>query len=327
MFRNPWETVASRLRRVVITVAASATVALTWSTGPHAQAGCTIAWDGGGGSALWSNRFNWSLERLPVSTDNVCINNTNVVLADFGFHRVRTLTTAGGLTIGSNTFLDILLGGEIGAFLTIQGATITNTGTLTVKGLLTNNNGALNGNGTTEATGEIARTETSSTLEPDSQQLCGCDAHRGIARIRMPGGTFNNRADGTVKLADGVGSDGLGSGTFNNFGTVVKEGNISDFSETAFGLTVNNAGAIISRKGMVRFTAAFTQTTGATSLEGGSMRSTNPLMNFQGGTLTGFGKLTANVQVSGTAIVAPGVNGRDCWRSSAPTRKATPAQH
>ena len=131
----------------------------------------------------------------------------------------------------------------------------------------------------------------------------------GIARIRMPGGTFNNRADGTVKLADGVGFDGLGSGTFNNFGTVVKEGNISDFSETAFGLTVNNAGAIISRKGIVRFTAAFTQTTGATSLEGGSMRSTNPLMNFQGGTLTGFGKLTANVQVSGTAIVAPGVNG------------------
>ena len=33
---------------------------------------CTIAWDGGEGTDLWSDAANWSPDRLPQPVDDVC---------------------------------------------------------------------------------------------------------------------------------------------------------------------------------------------------------------------------------------------------------------
>jgi hypothetical protein len=279
---------------------------------PGTALACTILWDGGAGNAFWQTALNWDLNRLPNSTDDVCINATNVVLSNFQVHRIKSLTTAGGLTIvGSSTFLEVIAGGNIGGFLTLSGGQMVNTGVLTVNGLLTSANGALNGSGTTDAKGGIVADGNLVDFWNQTVNNFGvATLSTSVTRIRMPAGVFNNKAGATVNLLDGTGFDslGVGSTTFNNSGTVVKQGN-SDFSGTTFGLRVNNTGTITVVKGIVSFNGPFTQTAGATNLTGGAIQSFVPAMTFNGGALTGIGKLTANVLVSGDTQVAPGVNG------------------
>ncbi len=73
-----------------------------------------------------------------------------------------------------------------------------------------------------------------------------------------------------------------------------------------FGNAFNNTGTVQGLSGTLAFTGSYTQTAGATRLNGGAI-SSSQTMNIQGGTLDGVGTLTGNVNNSGGTL-SPGLS-------------------
>src|SRR5262245_61761373 len=60
-----------------------------------------VFWDGGGDGTNWTNRFNWSGDQLPGSTDDVEIevaSNPQIVLSS-GSHSIHSLHSAEAFSI------------------------------------------------------------------------------------------------------------------------------------------------------------------------------------------------------------------------------------
>jgi hypothetical protein len=281
---------------------------IAWPQHVLAQ-GCTISWDGGGGSVFWQNRFNWNPDRLPMSTDVACIGVPTVTLSGFGdFNRVNKLISTGALTV-SGSILQLDTGGSLGGHLTIvSSGQVDNRGPLSVGGTLTINGSSLNGaGGTTSVTNGITFQgfvdAFGQTLNNSGTATFGA----GFSRVRMPGGTFNNLPGATFEAADGVGFDSLGgAATFNNQGTVLKTGP-SSVSETVFGgVRFNNTGTLDIRQGRLRFTNVWSQTQGSTLLAAGTtLESSNPV-EVSGGVLSGTGSIKGNLVVTNGSTILPG---------------------
>ena len=124
------------------------------------------------------------------------------------------------------------------------------------------------------------------------------------------GATINNLPGATFVFEDGAFSSTASVGgvaTLNNAGRVVKAGS----SGTAtWGVGFTNTGTVETQSGILRFTGGFTQTAGATILNGGNLTSTTTL-DIQGGSLSGAGTVTANVanagQVHPAGAGSPGI--------------------
>jgi len=113
------------------------------------------------------------------------------------------------------------------------------------------------------------------------------------------GAVFNNLASGIfdIQVNTSFLGDILGATrtAFNNVGTVIK----STSTGTIFlDVTFNNSGSVQAQSGTLSFTSGFTQTAGATILNGGTLSSSTTL-NIQGGSVSGVGNITANVVSSG----------------------------
>jgi hypothetical protein len=86
--------------------------------------------------------------------------------------------------------------------------------------------------------------------------------------------------------------------TINNAGTFRKS---AGTGTSTFEAIFNNTGTVEVQTGTLSFTAAYTQTAGATLLNGGNLTSTQTL-NIQGGILGGAGTVTANVNNAGGQV-------------------------
>jgi hypothetical protein len=277
-----------------------------------AAQGCTINWVGASPGS-WQSRFNWSPQRVPQGSDNVCIGSADVTLSDFfNSHTINSLTSDGSLTVsGSGVFMRIIAGASIRGNLTIQSGTLEVNGPATIDGHVTINNGFLNGRGPTNVNDGMTLTNL---VDLNGQTI----NHRGVAtmtssitRIRMWGGAvFNNLAGATFNAADGLGFDvGDPSSAFNNDGAFVKAA--TAMSATGFGgVQFNNRGTLDIQRGSLTFFSGFTQLGGTTILNGTTITMTSQPLTIRGGTLTGSGTISGSVLLAGTGVVSPGGPGQ-----------------
>ena len=71
---------------------------LVFPTLAHA---CSISWTGGAGDGQWTTAANWDLNRVPNTSDDVCIiSGMNVTLSGFGA-TINSLTNAGTLFLAT----------------------------------------------------------------------------------------------------------------------------------------------------------------------------------------------------------------------------------
>jgi hypothetical protein len=109
-------------------------------------------------------------------------------------------------------------------------------------------------------------------------------------------GTWDSQIDSNIQNPFG------GTVAFNNSGTFKKT---VDNGITSVLIPFNNSGSVQSLIGTLSFTAAYVQTAGSTTLNGGALTST-AAMDIQGGILQGFGTVTGPVTNGGQ--VAPGLS-------------------
>jgi hypothetical protein len=115
--------------------------------------------------------------------------------------------------------------------------------------------------------------------------------------------TFNNLNGATFQIRTGA---DMGSGTFNNMGTVTKELGSGD-GITLISSSIFNTGTMEILSGTLQAQGVYEQTAGKTRLNGGSLQS-NQTLQINGGILEGMGTITGNVSVRGTGAVGPGLS-------------------
>ncbi len=93
-----------------------------------------------------------------------------------------------------------------------------------------------------------------------------------------------------------------GNPRFENAGRFTKSGGTGT---AVIRVLFNNSGTVEVESGTLHFAAAYTQTAGATILNGGNI-ATTPALQIQGGVLAGDGSISGNVASSGT--VSPGLS-------------------
>ncbi|MDP3286729.1 MAG: hypothetical protein Q8M64_00325, partial [Methyloversatilis sp.] len=229
-----------------------------------------ICWDGGAGTALWTDAANWSGDALPGLNDLVFIalDNGSSVVLNSGSHSIASLTTAAGnslsisagsLTLtgasGSNNDLVSTLAGDL---------TLSGSGTLVTNGRLdatrfTQTGGTFNGAGDLFVSTAFSQTAGSHTG--------GGRTVLGSAVTFAPGSyTFNRdfEVDGALNLTSGTlvvaanrtvtingalnwtsgatitgGTLNLAAGSTSNFNANTNGGHL-----TLSGVTLNNAGTV-----------------------------------------------------------------------------------
>ena len=191
----------------------------------------------------------------------------------------------------------------LNGFNILGGGTIEGSGTIELEGdsdwtsggtLTINNNNGLTNTGTLTISDSLSKT-FSGILNNEGTVIH--DANRAIF---FKDGTINNFSGAIYELRNGVLDFNQGVNNINNQGTFRNVGTGTNIVDVAF----NNAGGTVDvQGGTLNFSRAFNQINGTTKLSGGSINSSNPL-NIQGGLLTGFGNLNADIINSG--ILKPG---------------------
>ncbi len=208
-----------------------------------------------------------------------------------------TIQLASG-TLNTNIPFTVVTFNQSGG--TLQGAT-----TFTTTGLYTWTGGAMAGAGITNANGGMAISGIGKEIRggrtlnnPSTTTYAGSGA-LGVeaGSVINNSGLWDSQSDYQFTFVNGT------RGIFNNLatGTYRKSGGIV---ETAMSIQMKNAGAVEALSGRMIFTngtASFVQTAGSTTLNGGELDFTTP-GDFQGGTLTGAGNITASVTSSGQVI-------------------------
>jgi hypothetical protein len=175
----------------------------------------TNNWTGGAGDNQWTSAGNWSLGRVPISTDSVCVSSSfsasTITISSLASanQAISVLNTAasisysgGPLTVSgaANFYADASIQSGLLTFngfsnmvtLELSGGTLTGAGTLFVGGLLTWSGGAMCSNYSTSANACIAPT----------QPQTATDANGGLAlpagSVALNGRILNNAATATV---------------------------------------------------------------------------------------------------------------------------------
>jgi uncharacterized repeat protein (TIGR01451 family) len=116
------------------------------------------------------------------------------------------------------------------------------------------------------------------------------------------GATIHNTGILDFQSDTGIAQDNGSTGSVNNSGTLRKSAGTG--TSPVSGVLVNNTGTVQALSGTLSFTN-FTQNSGVTMLNGGSLASVSNPLNFYGGTLQGVGTISGNVDnIGGT--VSPG---------------------
>ncbi len=270
-------------------------VLLTWG-GIAAVGG---SYEVSGSTTMSGNTLSFSPEStlvslgqtLTVSGGNANFNNDEPI-------SVSTFNLDGG-TASFNTGQPV----NVGAF-NQTGGFLSGTNTLAVSGPGVWSGGTMQGGGRTHTDGGLSITgyvvlrdwSGSRTL-----QTSQTTSFSGAARVVMSGtsaiinqGTFDALADGPIEYFSGT-PVFTNNGTFNKLGP----------GTLPFSVACANTGRFDVQAGLLQFSRAFTQTAGATVLNGGNIQSAQPL-DIQGGQLAGVGTITANVTSGGT--VSPGTS-------------------
>ncbi len=81
---------------------------------PAPAQACTNNWTGGAGDGLWTTAGNWSTGKVPVLSDDVCL-DSNAIVTVPGTTAVNSLTNAGSLSLGAGASLNLLSNTTAGA--------------------------------------------------------------------------------------------------------------------------------------------------------------------------------------------------------------------
>jgi len=206
--------------------------------------------------------------------------------------------SSGLLNISTSTALSI-------PSLTQSGGELSGSALISVTGTTSWSGGSMTGSGATSTNGPLSIANGGSiSLNRILNSNVGA-TWTGTGSLFMNGGTLNIAAGTTFDMQnDGfIGYNG-GTTAINNAGTFQKSAGTGTSTDQSVPLT--NTGIVQSLSGTISFIAAYTQTAGATRLNGGAIASAST-MSIQGGTIDGNGTLTANVNNSGGAA-APGLS-------------------
>ena len=222
---------------------------------------CTINWTGGGGggSTSWFTAANWDQNRLPTTSDNVCIPATNpaITVAYDQNQSTQILSlqsqealavSTGELDLSDTTQTSTLSGGLIWSGGTLGGSgNVVVSGPVSWSGGTKIDAGTLTAGGGMTISGAGAKALEGGTVDNPAGQTTVINGTGGI--IVDGGGTFSNegtvddQVDLTFSNASGISSFcGSPNGSFSNSGTFTKSGGAgaTRFCPTAF----NNSGQV-----------------------------------------------------------------------------------
>ncbi|MBP7148602.1 MAG: hypothetical protein KBD01_13765 [Acidobacteria bacterium] len=246
----------------------------------------TINFDNSTFNNSWHTAANWDLDRLPNSTDDVCISSFSVTFSsgnqDIATLRVQdggSLTITGGqLTLGSGT-------SEIGTF-TLNSGVLTGAGLLTLTDHFTWSGGNMTGSGTTTANGGLTMSGASGKLLGRTLRIGnnstavnnggGNFSISGVLEV-LAGSTFDQQSDGGI----------AGSGQFTNAGTFVRT---TSTGSSTISCPFDNNGTVDVQTG--------TLVLSGNGAHAGDFDATGAVLRFGGGTQT----LAAGADVSGTRV-------------------------
>src|SRR5438874_6736589 len=292
---------ATHGRRLLLSLGIAAVVGAlgaTWMAMRSAgAASCTIAtitWDGGAGTTSWEDATNWNPDRLPTTTDHVCIpsgapgtfvsvNASETVLSVEGQKQVRI---PGSLEVTSTTQTSALKS------LKLSG-TLTGAGSRTISGTFGWSSGTIAGPGTTTVAAGATLAVTNAfcfchyldgtTLQNNGTASMAVDTYI----LFYNGATLANA--GSFDLADNArmyDQDNLGN-KVTNTGTLTK---LTGSTNPAYVyVAFTNTGTVRVRRGVLSVGGDYHQT--ATGTLAVPMRGTTPGTNF------------GQLQISGTAIL------------------------
>ncbi|MFC1534891.1 beta strand repeat-containing protein, partial [Thermodesulfobacteriota bacterium] len=237
---------------------------------------------------------------VPSNHGTIVVEAGTLRLAGPATHAGAQLQAAGAspsgfLFVGLHTF-------DASTSLSGVGYNIFGTGTFTV-------NGTYNVSGVTSANNpsSIVNFNNSATFGGLSPGFGGILNLNGAT---YSANTVNMANGGTISVASNLSvanefflaqGNLTGTGVVNNPGTLTFTG----AGATVVDVAINNTGVVDVQGGTLNFTGinGFTQTAGTTQLNGGNISSSYP-MTFNGGTLTGSGTITGDVDVTAATIAS-----------------------
>jgi len=289
-------------------------------------------WTGSGGDNQWTTSANWSLSRVPVSSDQVCIASTftnRITISSLASanQQIAALTSGapltfsgGPLTIPGGTFAadltvssGVLTFTEFGTMTTLEmnGGTMTGVGTITTNGALTWAGGAIctsyssqnqscNASQGVSAVFANAGVSITGPVTLDSRKLNNAQSASITGAFNMTladGAIINNQSGAQWILASDANLQNAGgskSPVFINAGTFKKNGGTGTTTVQVF---FNNTG-------VVQLNAANLDLTGGESCTGACSGS----WSVASGTTLQFdnGNYTLSGQIGGTGAAGAG---------------------
>jgi hypothetical protein len=291
---------------------------LTGLTGLAAPAmaatSCSVTWTGDAGNGSWSTAGNWSTDKVPTASSNVCIPTLTTADATPPIS-INSLQLAEGasLIIGSGNFsvaTSVSNQGFImmtGTALSAASITLSSLGNISAYGNSSITSPALsNAGNVTVGTGGTLRLADNPLQLQNGILNGGTWLDYGV--LVVPSDISQVTSEGTVLTVDGLGSavettsGGNALAALTSVGAGTAFSVVDDASLTvAQGLTsqgVVNVGSGIG--GSLTVDGTFTQASGgSTGLEAGTLTATSISVQ-SGGTLDGSGTVTGPVTNNGT---------------------------
>ena len=269
---------------------------------------------------------------VPVDTSTGVAVNTGTLVASRGGMWAGSITTAAATVLrfngGTHNLSGVTISGPgraeissgtvnttgavtVAAMTTLANtATLGGAGPLTVNGTLEWNAGTITGSGMC-VVNEVLTLDSGSnkTLNGRTLESNGMAQWKSSGTVSLTNGAvLHNSATGTFDIQFNGFMGISGSPTtelFDNDGMLIKSG---AGGVTTFDVPVTNSGTFEIKSGSIAFTrAAYVQTAGSTTLNGGNMTAQVGVgMDMQGGSLRGSGTVTGQVASAGS--VSPGLS-------------------
>jgi len=261
----------------------------------------------------WTTATNWSPARVPLATDDVCINTqfagTTFTMAN-SVQTVHSLTAASNFVLSGATTAASLTVAANSVFLnalTLNGATLSSAGNLALDGPFTSS-GTSSIGGTTGVRANAGLTVAANgTLTVTGTTLVNFGSATLNSTLQLSGGaTLDNNSSLTINNASIPTSSG--SSVINRAGATI---NVTGSSVTStISVPVTNLGTVsVGSTAALSLFGGYTQTSGVTALSGGGITN-NSSLNINGGLLTGTGVIgnggAAGVSVASGGTVSPG---------------------
>jgi uncharacterized repeat protein (TIGR01451 family) len=271
------------------------------SSGSYAAAtGATLDFGGG------THTISLSAANSISGGGTVRFSNGTTTIGGSGNYAVAGNTDINGGTLSANLAATT-------AKMTISGGTLQGSNGLTVTQVMTWTAGTQSGCGATTIASGATLTITANgdcvytagvQLTGRTLNIAGTATLSGTNSLCAQSGAINNSGLFDVVSNVNIFWNGGSSAVLNNTGTLRKSG--GGGTSTWSSIAVNNAGNVEALSGILSL-SSFTQNSGVTMLNGGSLSKSSGTFNFYGGMLQGAGIITGNVaNVGGT--VSPGMS-------------------